>query len=133
MHALLSDPGGTAATGQSGIALLVAPVLPSAVSTASAPTIKTHFGALSHGLHDRCLRFAATVTRVLPYGRARLASGWWPTLAGQDLNLLDPVAKFQLVLHGILLTQACPGAPKHESKRRRVRQGDLEAASHKGA
>ena len=32
------------------------------------------------------------------YGRARLASGWWPTLAGQDLNLLGPIAKFQPVL-----------------------------------
>jgi len=32
-----------------------------------------HFGAQSHGLHARCLRFAAAVTRR----HARLASGWW--------------------------------------------------------
>ena len=39
-------------------------------------------GLESHGLHARCLRFAAAVTDV----HARLASGWWPTLAGRDSN-----------------------------------------------
>jgi hypothetical protein len=39
-----------------------------------------HFGAQSHGLHARCLRFAAAVTRR----HARLASGGWPTLSARD-------------------------------------------------
>jgi hypothetical protein len=72
--------------------------------------LRTNFGAQSHGLHTRCLRFAAAVTDV----HARLASGWWPTLAGRDSNPLGPFARFQLVLHGILLAQASPGAPKLE-------------------
>src|SRR5215475_5388120 len=79
-----------------GALLFGAAVWPSAVRTASAPT-GSDLGAESRGLHDRCLRFAATVARVLLHGRARLASGWWPTLAGQDLNLLGSIAKFQPV------------------------------------
>jgi hypothetical protein len=66
VHALLSDPGGTAVSGHSGPALLLdAAMLPSAFSTTSAPTTR-NFEAQSHGLHTCCLRFAATVTRVLP-------------------------------------------------------------------
>jgi len=41
------------------------------------------FGALSHALHTRCLRFAVTVTRCFFYHHPRLASGWRPTLAGR--------------------------------------------------
>jgi hypothetical protein len=33
------------------------------------------FGTYPHGLHTRCLRFEITVTRILPYDLARLASG----------------------------------------------------------
>ena len=40
--------------------------------------------ARSHGSQARCLRFAATVTRLLPYCHARLASGWRHPLAGRD-------------------------------------------------
>ena len=110
MHALLSDPGGTAATGQSGIALLVASVLPSAVSMASAPTRSS----LS-GLNPTAYMLAVYASPPgLPLFDARLASGWWPTLAGRDSNPLGPFARFQLVLHGILLAQASPGAPKLE-------------------
>jgi hypothetical protein len=54
--------------------------------------LRTNFGAQSHGLHTRCLRFAAAVTDV----HARLASDWWPTLAGRDLNPLGSIARFQL-------------------------------------
>jgi hypothetical protein len=39
-------------------------------------TRSCYFGAQSHGLSDRCLRFAV---RVAPF-HARLASGWWPVL-----------------------------------------------------
>jgi hypothetical protein len=47
---------------------------------------KLTFEAQSHGLHARCLRFAAGVAHV----DARLASGWWPSLAGRDSNPLGP-------------------------------------------
>ena len=67
------------------------------------------FGAQSHGPHTRCLRFAATVSRV----HARLASGWRPTLAGRDWlpagfkRTPDPVFDYGI---GSLLCQASPGA-----------------------
>src|ERR1019366_4372767 len=51
------------------------------------------------------------------HGHARLASGWWSSLAGWDSNPLGPFVKFQSCpLHGVLLTQASPGAPKPESE-----------------
>src|SRR5207302_10053663 len=70
---LLFDPGGTSAPG-----LLDASVLPSVATTTSAPTTTT-FGAQSHGLFTRCLRFVTTITR----DHARLASGCWPSFAGR--------------------------------------------------
>jgi len=67
VHAPLSDPGGTAASGHSGRAL------PSGrcdgafrCSNGVGSHELTDFGAVSRGLHARCLRFATTVTRVLP-------------------------------------------------------------------
>ena len=81
----------------------------STFSTASAPAIES-FEALSRGLHVRCLRF---VTRVTLCRHARLASGWWPTLAGRGSNPLGSNVKFRSChLHGVLLTQAWPGAPR---------------------
>jgi len=64
-----------------------------------------HFGAQFRGLHARCLRFTSAVA----CRRARLASGWWPTLAGQDLNPLGRFTWFLLVLasHGVLHVKAC--------------------------
>src|SRR5271157_2410259 len=48
-----------------------------------------------------------------PVSHARLAPGWWSSLAGRDLNPLGPAVKFQpSFLHGVLLTQASPGAPQ---------------------
>jgi len=103
VHALLFDPGGPALPGHSGVALLVgAAVLPSAFHKASASTIKFHFGAGLHGLHARCVRFAAAVADV----HATLASGWWPTLAGRDSNPLGSDVRFRLGHHRFLLTQA---------------------------
>jgi hypothetical protein len=55
----------------------------------------------SHGLHTRCLRFAATVTRVLIYGRAKLAPGWWHTFAGRGFHPLGSFVKFQLRLSSV--------------------------------
>ena len=86
-----------------------ASVLPSASVTASAPTSSV-FGAQSHGLHTRCLRFAVTVTRLLLYDHARLASGWRSSLTGRGSHPLGPIVKFPRSTHRFLLTQALPGA-----------------------
>jgi hypothetical protein len=69
------------------------------------------FGAQSHSLRTRCLRFAAFLSLAELYGYARLASGWGPTCPGRDwlpAGLLREVSASSL--HGFLLTQACPGA-----------------------
>jgi len=85
MHALLpSDPGGTGAPGHSALAML-----PSARDTASAPT-KVDFGAQSHGLHLRCLRFAVTVTQAPRKTRFRLVA----TLGRAGLDPQDLFGKF---------------------------------------
>ena len=77
MHALLtSDPGGTGAPGHSALAML-----PSAPGTASAPA-NSDFGAQSHGLHLRCLRFAVTVTQAPRKTRFRAVASL--TRAGLD-------------------------------------------------
>jgi hypothetical protein len=60
------------------------------------------FGAQSHGLHTRCLRFVTTVSR----GHARLASGCWPALPGGIGYPLGSYAEFQSFLHLILPAQA---------------------------
>jgi hypothetical protein len=106
-HAVLYDPGGSAAPGHSGVALLVgAAVLPSAVAQGVGTHDICYFEAGSHGLRARCLRFAAAVTDV----RARLASGWWPTLAGRGSNPLGSIVRFPLHHLRFLLTQAWPDA-----------------------
>src|SRR5262245_47293911 len=53
---------------------------------------------------------------------ARLASGWWPTLAGRNSLYArspekGPNVKFQLFLHRLLLTQASPGARRVARRR----------------
>ena len=55
-------------------------MLPSTPVSASA-SASADFGIHLRGLHARCLRFVATVTRVLLYGHARLASSWRPCLS----------------------------------------------------
>ena len=50
-----------------------------------------HFGAPSHGPHARCLRFVAAVAGT----HARLASGWWSSLAGRDFNPRVPLRGFR--------------------------------------
>ena len=78
--------------------------------SAAAQGVGTHdlcyFEAQSHGLRVRCLRFAAAVADV----HARLASGWWPTLAGRGSNPQGPIVRFPLGHHRFLLTQAWPDA-----------------------
>lgn len=56
-------------------------LLPSTHYTVSAPRcdtsqVPTYFEVHSQGSYARCLRFAVTVTRLLLYDHARLASGW---------------------------------------------------------
>jgi hypothetical protein len=53
-----------------------------------------HFVAQSHGLHARYLRFTSDVAAA----HARLASGWWPTLAARGLNPLGSSVRFRLCL-----------------------------------
>jgi hypothetical protein len=72
-------------------------VLPSTPTSASA-SATTNFGTEFRSLRARCLRFVTTVARVLPHGHARLASGWWPSLAGRDSNPLGRKPGFCLVL-----------------------------------
>src|SRR5438874_352251 len=56
----------------------------------------------------RLLRAARTSRRP-----SCLASGWWTTFTGRDLNPLGPIVKFrQCLLHRVPLTQALPGAPE---------------------
>ena len=107
MHAVLSDPGGT--VGQAIRAMPYSSAhrycLPQ-LQKRQLPPRMSYFGAQSHGLPARCLRFALVVTDA----HARLASGWWPTLAGRGLDPLGSIAKFPRLLHRFPLTQALPGA-----------------------
>jgi hypothetical protein len=82
-RALLSDPGGTSALGDSR-----ALVLSSAKWTASTPATNTNFAAQSHGPLTRCIRFAGWITppprktrfRMVGHPfRAGLVTRWVPT------------------------------------------------------
>ena len=74
-RALLFDPGGTVARGH-----CCASMLPSAISTASAPA-KTLISRLNHTA--RSLAVYAS-QGGLPHRYARLASGWLASLSGRD-------------------------------------------------
>ena len=74
-RALLFDPGGTSALGR-----YCALMLPSAISTASAPT-RTIISGLNHTA--RSLAVYASQDG-LPHHHARLASGWLASLSGRD-------------------------------------------------
>ena len=76
-RALLSDPGGTSALGR-----YRASMLSSTNWKVSTPTTNTNFGAQSHGLPTRCLRFVG----CLPHRHARLASGWLASLFRAGVN-----------------------------------------------
>jgi len=89
-----STPAGPLRRASSGCALLLfAAMLPSNCGNSVGSCI-ADFEAASRGLHARCLRLVVTVTRVLLYDHARLASGWWPSLAGRDSNPLGSIVKF---------------------------------------
>ena len=102
------DPGGTIASGHSGEPYLFdATILPSAITTASAPAVD-----ISGLNHAACTLAVYASQPRSPVDHARLATGWWPTLAGRDLNPQGPYVKFLSCrdLHNVLLTQAWPGA-----------------------
>jgi hypothetical protein len=85
---LLFDPGGTVALGHCR-----ASVLPSAIWTASTPATFPHFGAQSHGLLTRCLRFAGWVTP--PPRKTRFRMAGQPCPGGTDYPL-GPNERFQV-------------------------------------
>ena len=110
MHAPLHDPGGTVAPDHRALAL---PLQRDDVAfryfDASAPTTHSFRGSIT-----RPARSLSTLRGPpSPTVHARLASGWWSSLAGRESNALGPLVRFQpCPLHDILLTQAFPGAPK---------------------
>ena len=73
------------------------------------------------GSHDQFSRLNRTACTLAVYAsqprspvhHARLASGWWPSLAGRDSNPLGSTVRFPLcsLRHRVLLTQASPSAP----------------------
>ncbi len=67
-----------------------------------------NFGALSHGLLTRCVRFAAAVARH----HATLATGWWLALAGWDLHPLGFISSFQLFDTASRMTRLSLAHPK---------------------
>ena len=87
-RALLSDPGGTSALGHCR-----ASVLSSAKWKASTPTTNTNFGAQSHGLCTRCLRFAGWITPPPRKTRFRMAGQPCP---GRNDYPLGPTERFQV-------------------------------------
>jgi hypothetical protein len=87
-RALLSDPGGTSALGH-----YRASMLSSTNWKASTPTTNTNFGAQSHGLSTRCLRFAGWITPPPRKTRFRMAGR--PCPGGSDCPL-GPTERFQV-------------------------------------
>ena len=88
-RALLSDPGGTSALGR-----YRASMLSSTNWKASTPTTNINFGAQSHGLPTRCLRFAGWITPPPRKTRFRMAGQPCPGGSGYPLG---PTERFQVV------------------------------------
>ena len=87
-RALLSDPGGTSALGR-----YRASMLSSTKWKASTPTTNTNFGAQSHGLCTRCLRFAGWITPPPRKTCFRMAGQPCP---GRNDYPLGPTERFQV-------------------------------------
>ncbi len=75
------------------------------------PRKRFHFEAQSHGLHAPCVRFAAGVTPVPRNTRFR----WSPAFAGRVCPAGFPRKVSVTLSHGVLLTQALPGALSAET------------------
>ena len=102
-HALLSDPDGTSEPGQF------------AALGCSLPFVRKRrlprYENLSK-LHHTAYPLAVYASQGgSPHHHARLASGCWPALPGGSGYPLGPIARFQVAMSSILLTQALPGAP----------------------
>ena len=110
VHAPLYDPGGTAAPDHRALAL---PLQHDDVAFRyfdGVGSYDTLFSGLNHAAYTLAVYAAQPPS---PTVHARLAPGWWSSLAGRGSNPLGPFVKCQpCPLHGILLTQAFPGAPK---------------------
>ncbi len=110
VHAPLCDPGGTAAPDHRALAL---PLQRDDVAFRYFDGVGSHdtlFSGLNHAAYTLAVYASQPSSRTV---HARLASGWWSSLAGRDSNPLGPFVKFQpCPLHGVLLTQAFPGAPE---------------------
>jgi len=103
VHALFVDPGGVRRTWP----IVARGMLPSGMDKPSAST-RTTFEAQWHGLHARCLRFAAGVTPEPRKTRFRLVASLYP--GGVDYPQ-DPYRRvLPLIKSWILLRQALPGA-----------------------
>src|SRR5882724_3683670 len=94
--------------------------LPQFWNTSAPATL--YFGAQSHGLRTRCLRFAARVSPGPRKTRFRLGAG----LGRTGLATRKVPGEVSALLHGFLLTQASPGAPKTRSPRLDERRAACE-------
>jgi len=70
----------------------------------------TGFTDLSRLNHAASVPAAYASSGALPHPHARLASGWWPALAGRESNPLDSIEKFPSATSDFLLSQIYPGA-----------------------
>jgi hypothetical protein len=114
VRALLSDPGGPRLFRPASGGLPYSSVLPRhglrVFLDAGRLPCELDIGAQSHGPHAHCLRFAATVARMLPTATQDSFPAGEVALAVQDLNLRGSNVRFQacsvLTLHVIPLTPA---------------------------
>ena len=96
-------------------------MLPSTPVSASA-SASADFGIHWRGLHARCLRFVATVTRMLLTTTQDSLPAGGPALAGWDSNPLGCKPGFVkcLASHGLLLDKACLAHHGHDESERAV-------------
>jgi hypothetical protein len=83
---------------------------------------KSAFEAQSHGLHTRCLRFAARVTPAPRKTRFRMGA----SLSRAGFSPARSLREVSAFLHGVLLTQASPGARDDPGKARRSDRGQRD-------
>jgi len=93
IRAVFFDPGGTAAPGHRALCPTHRRF---GVAFRTYDDVGSHDSLLSRLNHTaRILAVYASQPRS-PLDHARLASGWWPSLAGRDFNPLGPIERFQL-------------------------------------
>src|SRR5579859_4962278 len=96
VRAPLSDPGGTATPDHRALAL---PLQRDDVAFRYFDGVGSHDTLLS-GLNHAARTLAVYASQPpSPTVHARLASGWWSSLAGRESNPLGPFVKFQPVLY----------------------------------